>query len=256
MPGRTGPIRREDIARVRIIRPLAIETARKGRFYHGKMYLRPGSYLFEGMHRAQRVFIKRISYFHGETSDPLSIFDRENAQKEIEIRHQLKRLGLPVPKSLLWEVKSGKNRGIYLVTESFLRGKEKKSKLQALNPYYAEPDFLKKLNIENENDRKLVSDLARATATMLNHGIISYNFDFFGIYPRKDGKWNYQFMDTSDLERSADIKTIRDAKHLLLESVQKGSGTRSRYDFWTMEKHTIYGLFDEVLEKHLRPELK
>ena len=258
MPGRTGALHPRDIKRVRVIRKLGIETARNGEFFYGKMYIRPKTFLFKGMHAAQRVFLKRISTNFFVPRPP---FDKRElapdlkvAHDEMKIRHYLKRLGLPVPKAGVVQVKSGKHKGVYLAISPFLqgRGKKMKSRLQSVNPFFGDPIFLRQL--DPTRDKETIQGMARATATMYNHGVGAEHFDFFGLYPRENVKWGFVIMDSGDLHWWHGPKEDKRSIPNLLQQVRAGSGNMWQRDY---DDHlTVYGLFYETFMKHLRPELK
>ncbi|MEK6820809.1 MAG: hypothetical protein AABY11_00220, partial [archaeon] len=205
-----------------------------------------------GMHRAQRVFIKKVYTGYGQE------FDRKRAESEVKIRNELREAGLPVPKTGVWEIKEGEEKGVYLIMSPFLRGKEKRSKLQPLNPFRAEPTFLESLNMKSTHDRKLVTDLAHATAVMLNHGIVASFFDFFGVYRRKDGSWHYVIMDTGDLRTAHSVEEVRHARDEMISEIQRGTGTgwEDVIVRWDGEEPTVFETFTQELKENLSRELR
>lgn len=259
MPRRGGmTITPADVARIRFIHPIPIQKQRPGEFHYAKMYLHPSAFLpFPGLHGAQRVFLKRIGRppFDDRHSKRDHAYNLQDAKKEIQIRASLKAAGLPVPHTGIFEVKSGKNAGVYLVMPPFLRKGGKESILHAINPggpLSGRPYFLCRLTVEK--DAALIRALARETAAMCNSGISSPWFDHYGFYKRKDGSWGHIVMDTGELHRISQRNILGSAQNMLTIIREALGGGSDRITASAVGAyHPVYQLFKETFWKHADP---
>lgn len=256
MPRRSGlTITPADVARIRFIRRLPFQSLKTSEFHYGKMYVRTNAFLpFPGIHSAQRVFLKRVGRppLDDRASKRDHAFNMQDARKEVQLRDTLREAGLPVPRTGVFEVKSGKNAGVYLVMSPFLRKGGKESKLRPINPpgpLPGRPYFLRGLTLEK--DRVLIRTLARETAVMYNHGIGSPWFDHYGFYKRKDGSWGHVVMDTGELHHVSP-KSARQSAENMLDIIRQafGGGEDRIYSSVAGLYNPVYKLFAETFWKH------
>lgn len=260
MPRRRGiQLVASDISHVRILKPLPISTNRERSFYSGKIYLRKNALLqlWPGIHTAQRVFLKKMQ--SGGNSSYSNITELEYAKREVALRNKLKKAGLPVLPTAIVQIPEGKDQGVYLATPPFLRKGNRETRIIPVNersgPLAGRPYFLARLKVPR--DARLIRDMARETATMYNHDVYSFWFDFYGFYPRKDGTWGRLIMDTDELTIGTTRKARDEFAYNMLATIAQalGGGENRSISDTLGRYHPVYQLFARVFKKNLRPPL-
>ena len=159
------------------------ELGRKVDFASGKIYIRRGS-LGEGKERAQRAFFKPL---FGPNEDS----QRSEGARAVRVMNTLRARGLPVPKAGIVEHQGQ----LYLAMSPFIRKGGSISKITPINttPGSHTPHFLGLLNAAK--NAELIRSLGRDTAEIINSGMYTKYFDFFGFYKKRDGSVDRIIMD-------------------------------------------------------------
>ncbi len=254
MPNRKGlHILPSDVSHVRIIKKLPIETNQGERFFYGKIYLRPKTFLpFPGVkHGAQRVFLKRMNWI-----GDMSMY---NAERELALHNTIRSLGLPIPKSGIVKIEQGENKGVYLAISPFLRNSNTASRIIPINSggkFPGRPYFLKRLTIKK--DAQLIRTLAQEAALLINNGILPGWYDFVGFYKRKDGSWGHIIMDAQNMYVNHQLDVKKAFANFFMEQVAQGLGdTGSDYREHPHTSETNgrqkleYALFERTFAKAL-----
>ena len=194
MPGRKGVLLREHHIRgARITTPINVgetntirmmgELGRNVNFASGKLYIRRGA-LGGGKEKAQPAFFKPLFGPNMEAQNAEGV-------RAVRIMDRLRERGLPVPKAGIIE----HNGSVYLAMSPYVRKGGSISKFIPINtrPGSHTPHMLASLSAAR--DSALIRQLGRDTAEILNAGIYTKYFDFFGFYRKKDGSLNRFIMD-------------------------------------------------------------
>jgi len=234
-----------DVLSARKTKPLNVGVTRTNDdFFIGKVTPNQAKFLpISGLVHGKKVFLKPIADYHG-------------VEREMEIRKQIKELGIAIPKAGVVQVRvQGNLKWFYAIEPYLTKGQPK---LVPINPAAnldhwswpvpsPVPRFLERLN--PSRDKAEIELLAKDTAKLINAGILFVDYDFFGFYRNRSGDWRHVVMDTEELylaDPNSHLAQKRNCLKHLLSSVR---------DVWNDENSYRMKLFQRTLLKQLNPDL-
>jgi hypothetical protein len=199
-------------------------------FGKGKIFFKAGSGL-----KKKRVFFKPVSAML-----PADVPKR--AEEMGGVAKRLAKVGVPVVKV----IRVAHEGQTYLAVESFLTQKQLVPKLFPINPKPLDHTPYLLSNLTMRKNSHLIKNLAQDTAKILNLGISSRYFDFFGFYPNAKGEWERKVMDLDHMY--IETQSVDELKQML-SSIRK-VWAPGKFD----EEYSFF--LRELLNRVRKPKLK
>jgi hypothetical protein len=166
----------------------------------------------------------------------------KRAAEMVGVARRLAKAGVPVVKV----IQIAHEEQMYLAVESFLTQKQSVPKLFPINPQPLDHTPYLLSNLTMRKNTPLIKNIAQDTVKILNLGISSRYFDFFGFYPNAKGEWERKVMDLDHMY--VETQSVDELKQML-SSIRK-VWTPGKFD----EEYAFF--LRELLNGVRKPKLK